>query len=110
VHLHQSRSVAARGRARAVGALPHSFSDSAICVGPTRPNAVHTLVAGEEPAAVLDLRQQFAKQSLAAAYIGDESIMPPPASKNACSTCSRRVRSTTSSPTSKVSQCRAQPY
>ena len=89
---------------RARRGTPHRRSVSAICAGPSEGEPVQTLSAANRVSGMPSWLRPWPMVAWDEPYMGEESIMPPPASKKACMTAVRSASASALSPTLKVIQ------
>src|SRR5215216_314256 len=82
---------------------PQACRDASICAGPLPPEEIQTLSA-ENTGCVPSLLKPWPITFCEDPYIGEESIIRPPAAKNARMTSAQELRATLSLPTLKVIQ------
>src|SRR5215203_5825535 len=82
---------------------PQALREVSICAGPQAPEEIQTLSA-ENTGCVPSLLKPWPITFCEEPYIGEESIIRPPAAKNARMTSAQELRATLSLPTLKVIQ------
>src|SRR6478735_7152504 len=89
---------------RSKRATPQCWRDVSIWPGPRAPGAIHTLSAEKRCGGLPSFFKPAPMTSCEEQYIGEESIIRPPASKKLRMTSVQSARATRSSPTLKVIQ------